>query len=56
LQKSISHSPQALAWGQCACEAENRFNGLHGNIEDFGAASKTVKTIAEVPCPAVTSG
>jgi len=33
LQNSISHSPQALAWGQVLLKAENRFNGLHGVIE-----------------------
>ena len=27
-------------------KAENRFNGLHGAIEDFAAASETVKTVA----------
>jgi len=56
LQKSTSHSPQALAWGQCSFEAENRFNGLYGNIEDFGAASETVKTVAEIQRRAVTPG
>jgi hypothetical protein len=48
LQNSISHSPQALAWGHALLEAENRFNGLHGNIEDFSATSETVKTVAEI--------
>jgi hypothetical protein len=32
-------------------KAENRFNGLHRNIEDFGAASETVKTVAEIQRP-----
>ena len=45
-----------LSLGEYACEAENRFNGLHGNIEDFGAASETVKTVAEIPLPALTPG
>jgi hypothetical protein len=56
LQKSVSHSPQALAWGQCSFEAENRFNGLPENMEDFGAESETVKTVTEIQPPAVTPG
>jgi hypothetical protein len=56
LEKSASHSPQALAWGSALLKAENRFNGLHGNIEDSCAASETVKTVAEIQCPAVTPG
>ena len=42
LQNSTSHSPQALAWGSVALNAENRFNGLHREIDNIGAASATV--------------
>jgi len=56
LQKLFSHSPQALAWGQCSFESGNRFNGLHGNIQVFAAASETVKTVADIQRPAVTPG
>jgi len=37
-------------------KAENRFNGLHRDIDHFGAAPETVKTVAEIQCAAVTPG
>ena len=56
LAKSTSFSPDFSLGSVALLKAENRFNGLHRDIDNFGAASETVKTVADIQRRAVTPG
>jgi len=53
---NFSFSPGFSLGSVALLKAENRFNGLHRDIDHFGAAPETVKTVAEIQCAAVTPG
>ena len=51
---NFSFSPGFSLGSVALLKAENRFNGLHRDIDHFGTAPETVKTVAEIQCAAVT--
>ena len=53
---NFSFSPGFSLGSVALLKAENRFNGLHREIDNIGAASEIVKTVAEFQRPAVTPG
>jgi hypothetical protein len=53
---NFSFSPGFNLGSVALLKAENRFNGLHRDIEHFDAASETVKTVADIQRRAVTPG
>jgi hypothetical protein len=49
---NFSFSPGFSLGSVARLKAENRFNGLHRDIDHFGAP-ETVKTVSEIQCAAV---